>query len=84
VTQFGNTIIDEQETIISIDYGASVVNVYTSRKPVYQRFVNKLGQPHQIGYIKNKIVSGSWAIPFAEKKKITSVLSRPTLIGGKK
>ncbi len=82
--QFTNTIVDEQETIIGIDYGASVVNVYTSQKVVYQRLVKKLGQPKNIGYIKNKIVSGSWVIPFSDKKKITSALSRPSLIGNKK
>lgn len=27
--------------------------------------------------------SGSWNIPFKDKKIITQILSRPTLIGGK-
>ena len=83
MNQFANTSSDEQETIINIDYSASVVYVYTSQRTVYQRLVKKLGQPQNIGYIKTKIVSGSWNIPFKNKKTITQVLSRPTLIGGK-
>lgn len=83
MAQFANTIGDEQETIINIDYGASVVHVYTSQRTVYQRLVKKIGEPIKIGYLKNKIVSGSWVIPFAQKKSISQILSRPTLIGGK-
>lgn len=41
MAQFANTIGDEQETIINIDYGASVVHVYTSQRTVYQRLVKK-------------------------------------------
>lgn len=83
MAQFANTSSDEQETIINIDYSSSIVYVYTSQRTVYQRLVKKLGQPQNIGYIKNKIVSGSWNISFKDKKTITQILSRPTLIGGK-
>lgn len=83
MAQFANTSSDEQETIINIDYSSSLVYVYTSQRTVYQRLVKKLGQPQNIGYIKNKIVSGSWNIPFKNKKTITQILSRPILIGGK-
>ena len=83
MAQFANTGSDEQETIIKIDYSSSIVYVYTSQRTVYQRLVKKLGQPQNIGYIKNKIVSGSWNIPFKDKKIITQILSRPTLIGSK-
>lgn len=83
MAQFANTGSDEQETIINIDYSSSIVYVYTSQRTVYQRLVKKLGQPQNIGYIKNKIVSGSWNIPFKDKKIITQILSRPTLIGSK-
>ena len=62
MAQFANTSSDEQETIINIDYSSSIVYVYTSQRTVYQRLVKKLGQPQNIGYIKNKIVSGSWNI----------------------
>ena len=71
----------EQETIINVDYGSSLVHIYSSQRTVYQRLVKKLGPPNKIDYIKNKIVSGSWVIPFAQKKSITQILSRPTLIG---
>lgn len=81
MAQYANTTIDEQETIINIDYGKSLVHIYTSQRTVYQRLVKKLGTPTKIGYIKNKIVSGTWLIPFVQKKSITQILSRPTLIG---
>ena len=55
MAQFANTSSDEQETIINIDYSSSIVYVYTSQRTVYQRLVKKLGQPQNIGYIKNKI-----------------------------
>ncbi len=84
MSQFANTSAEEQETIINISYGSSEVYVYTSQRTVYQRLVKKLGQPKNIGYVKNKIVSGSWVIPFQDKKTISLMLSRPTLIGGKK
>ena len=83
MAQFANISSDEQETLINIDYSSSEVYVYTSQRTVYQRLVKKLGQPQHISYIKNKIVSGSWNIAFKDKKTITQILSRPTLIGGK-
>lgn len=83
MAQFASTPSEEQETIINIDYGSSLVHIYSSQRTVYQRLVKKLGPPNKIDYIKNKIVSGSWVIPFAQKKSITQILSRPTLIGGK-
>lgn len=83
MNQFVNTSSDEQETIINIDYSSSEFNIYTSQRTVYQRLVKKLGQPQKICYIKNKIASGSWTISFKEKKIITQILSRPTLIGSK-
>ena len=80
MAQFANTINDEQETIINIDYTANLVYVYTSQKLVYKRLVKKLGTPDKIDYIRKKIVSGTWAIPFENRKTITQLLSRSTLL----
>lgn len=78
---FYNTIYEEQETIISIDYYGSFLDIYTSRKTTYLRLENKLGKPNKIYYIDNKICGGRWKISFSDKKKLTSILSRPLLIG---
>lgn len=43
MNQFANTSSEEQETIINIDYSASVVYLYTSQRTVFQRLVKKLG-----------------------------------------
>ena len=79
--QFYNTIYEEQETQINIDYSNSILDIYTSRKMTYNRLENKLGKPNKIYYIDNKISGGRWNILFSEKKKISSILSRPLLIG---
>jgi len=78
---FYNTDLDEQETIIHIDYLNSTVNAYTSRKSIYERLYRKIGKPHETFWIKNKITGAKWIIPFSNKKTISSILSRPTLIG---
>lgn len=78
---FYNTLLEEQETLINIDYSRNELIIYTSQKMVYQRLKKKLGQPYKVGYIKNKIVSGIWTISFDDKMTITKILSRPTLVG---
>lgn len=79
-----DTNYDEQETIVNIDYAKSILSIYTNRKNTYKKLQTKLGEPTQIFYIKSKICSGTWSIPFNEKKKLTSILSRPLLIGSVK
>ena len=82
--KFYNTDYEEQETIINIDYFKSELYLYTSRRMVYTRIFNKLGEPNK-KYYTNKQLSGAvWNIPFTDKKRITSILSRPILIGNMK
>ena len=76
-----NTNYEEQETTILIDYAGSMVSVYTSRKMTFNKLKSKLGNPTKVYYVKKKISGGTWEIPFSEKKKITTALSRPLLIG---
>ena len=57
------------------------MRVYTCRKIVYEKLQKKLGQPTKIYYIQGQISGASWNIPFSEKRKLTSVLSRPLIIG---
>ncbi len=79
--KFYNTIPEEQETIININYGAKKVNCYTSRYAVYERLIKKLGEPTQVYYIDKKISGASWTIPFSDKKMLGNIFSRPTIVG---
>lgn len=78
---FYNTVPEEQETIINVDYAGSKVSIYTSKKSIYERISKKIGQPKNTYYTDKKISGANWIIPFSDKKSITSILSRPTLIG---
>lgn len=75
---------EEQETQINIDYSGGVISIYTSRKMTYNKIKSKLGEPSNIYYLKKGISGASWKIPFSEKRKITTILSRPLLIGSVK
>lgn len=79
--KFYNTNYEEQETNINIDYSNSEVCIYTSRKSVYLRLLNKLGNPKEVFYTNKKISGAIWKISFFDKKMVTSALSRPLLIG---
>ena len=82
--KFCNTIPEEQETIINIDYSNKEVLVYTSQSSIYKRITDKIGQPTYVYYLSKQISGGKWIIPFKDKKRITQVLSRPILIGQRK
>ena len=84
MNKFYNTDYEEQETIVNVDYYKKVVSLYTSRKAVYERIVKKIGEPTKKYYADKKINGGNWIIPFENRKDITSILSRPTLIGNMK
>ena len=79
--KYYNTIPEEKETIINIDYFDHKLNIYSNRKSVIQRLYKKLGEPNNTDYIAGAITGASWKIPFADKKKIIVALSRPLLIG---
>ena len=79
--KFFNTIPEEQESIITIDYFTRVLQIYSSRKSVIQRLYNKLGEPSKIDYINKSVTGASWQIPFEDKKKMTIALSKPLLVG---
>lgn len=79
--KFYNTNPEEQETVINIDYYESKVNIYTSKKSIYERVLRKIGKPTKVYYLNKTICGANWTIPFSDKKSITSILSRPTLIG---
>lgn len=84
MNKFYNTDYEEQETIVNIDYYNKAVLLYTSRRAVYERIVKKIGEPTKKYYTDKKINGANWIILFENKKEITSILSRPTLIGNMK
>lgn len=79
--KFYSTSIEEQETVINIDYCSKLLRIYSSRKSVIQRLYDKLGDPTREYYINKALTGASWNIPFKDKKRISIALSKPTLIG---
>jgi len=81
---FYNTDYKEQESTINIDYSKKEICLYTNRQAVYERITKKIGKPSHKYYIHKRISGVSWNIPFENKRSITAILSRPTLIGNMK
>lgn len=79
--KFYNTIPEEQESIINLDYFGRNLYIYSSRKAVIQRLYDKLGEPTKTYYIDKALTGASWEIPFSDKKKMSCALSKPLLIG---
>lgn len=75
------TDLKEQETQINIDYDKRILQIYTNRKSVADRLKRKLGEPQKIYYLNNKINAVCYNVPFEKTKELTSILSRPLLIG---
>lgn len=76
-----NINFDEQETIVNVDYLKSKIHFYSCRKQVMNKLREKLGEPTRMFTYKGSCAGASWEVDFNEKKKITSALSRPLLIG---
>lgn len=81
MNKFYDTNYEEQETQVNINYSDSMVDIYTSRKMTFDRLKFKLGDPDDTYCISGKVTGGRWKVPFSEKRKLTSILSRPLLIG---
>lgn len=79
--KFYNTLQEEQETIINIDYGAKKASFYTSRYSAYNRLYKKLGEPTQTYYVDKKISGASWEVSFEDRNKLSSVLNRTCVVG---
>ena len=75
------TIPEEQETVINIDYFEKILYAYSSRKSVIQRLYARLGIPNKEYYVKGALSGARWEIPFENKKRVNTALSRPLLIG---
>lgn len=79
--KYYKTLPEEQETVINLDYFEKQLKIYTSRKSILERLYKKLGAPTATHYIGKEVTGAYWEIKFEEKKKISSALSRPLLIG---
>lgn len=79
--EFEKNYIQEQETQINIDYAERQVQLYTSKKSIYERMSKQIGQAEKIYYIQGKVSGARWIVKFADKEKLRKVLSRPILIG---
>ena len=61
---FYKSIIEEQETIINIDYCKKEISLYTNRRSVYERIAKKIGKPIKEYYIDKKISGAKWTKSF--------------------
>ena len=79
--KFNKTNSEEKETQINIDYSEKEVIIYTSNRDILLKIKNKIGEPSRVFTLKGLISGAEWRIPFYDKRTITSILSRPLLIG---
>ena len=79
--QFADVLKEEQETTINILYDELAMEIYTCRKFVYYRLLEKLGEPTKKTYYKGKVDGAWWRISFLEKVRCNYALSRPIVIG---
>lgn len=79
--KFYNTILEEQETVVNVDYFSKGVRCYTSRYATYNRLKAKLGEPTHTYYTQRQISGAYWEVPFEDKKRLAVIFSRPTIIG---
>ena len=71
---------DEQETIINIDYCEKTINVYTSRKQVWERLKKKIGEPTDKYVSNGKIYAVNYKRNLFDKD-VAKFLSKMLLIG---
>lgn len=72
--------IEEQETIINIDYSRKSVILYTSKTTLMKRLTKEIGEADKVYTTKNKISGKEWETNFKDKKKLSKLISRPRLV----
>ena len=75
------TPLDEQETIINVDYYEKKITVYTSRKSVGVRMIRKLGEPTKIYEHDGKISAVEYTRNLFDKD-VAKFFSKMLIIGG--
>lgn len=74
------TPVDEQETIVNIDYYDKTINVYTTRKAVGERLARKLGEPTKV----HKTDGNVYAVEYVRSlfdKDVSKFFSKMLLVG---
>ena len=74
------TPLDEQETILSIDYYDKTINVYTARKSVGERLMKKMGKPTKTHENDGKISAVEYTRSLYDKD-VAKFFSKMLLIG---
>lgn len=72
--------MDEQETMVNIDYYEKIINVYTTRKSVGERLIRKLGEPTKT----HKNGDSIYAVEYTRNlfdKDVAKFFSKMLLIG---
>lgn len=79
--KFFETVLDEQETTISILYKEQLIRIYSSEYGTIQRLTKVLGRP-TIKYKKSKTYwsGASWDVSFFDLDKLKDILYRDTFI----
>lgn len=82
--KYFDTLIEDQETTISVLYKEQIIKIYSSETKTIQRLIKILGQP-TVKYKKSKTYwsGASWDIDFFELDKLKEVLYRDTFIDKK-
>ena len=72
--------IDEQETIINLDYFEHKMKIYTSNQPTAKRLQKRIGESTETFYTNEKISGKSWTITFDERETIKKAISLGSLL----
>lgn len=78
--QWGIIPRDEQETVVKIDYSEKTVTIYTTRKAVAKRLVNKIGAPDKVDIYDNQINGITYKRDLFDKD-VKKFFSKTLLIG---
>ena len=79
--EWGTTLLEEQETLINVDYYDKTIMIYTSRKSVGKRLEKKLGEADKVTTLNGKKVAIEYKRKLSDKN-IRPILSMSTIIGG--
>lgn len=72
--------IDEQETIINLDYFEHKMKIYTSNQPTAKRLQKRIGESTKTFFTNEKISGKSWTIFFDERETIKKAISLGSLL----
>ena len=79
--KYFETLIDDQETTISVLYKEQIIKVYSSEPKTIQKLTKTLGTP-SVKYKKSKTYwsGASWSVSFFELDKIKEIINRDAFI----